>query len=187
MPISKLQAAQQQLDCSIRLLFNEDDMSSVITLSRAAFRVFFDIYPVIKPESTYGDSIAVLIRGMGWDKFNQITNQLKHADKDPEAMIDPHPVHAMIGIGIAITFYHQLTGNRMPEMQAFESIMSTLQPDVFGGPHDPDAEGYADFMKAVAKMKNATHSQLMEFGLGALHYLKTGNIEKSDPDPPMKN
>src|SRR5258707_8481139 len=159
MPISKLQAAQQQLDCAIRLLFNEDDMPSVITLSRAAFRVLYDIYPVVKPDGDFGSAIGSLIKGMGWDKFNLITNQLKHADNDADAMIDPHPVHAMVGIGLAITLYHQLTSSRTPEMQTFEILMSMLEPDVFAGTPDPEAEGYADFMNATKRMQEATHEQ----------------------------
>src|SRR5882672_3814058 len=131
MPVSKLQAAQQQLDCAIRLLFNLDDMPSVITLSRAAFRVLFDIYPVLKPDGDFGDALSGAIKGMGWPKFNAIANQLKHADNDANAMVDPHPIHAMVGIGLAVTLYHQLTSSRTPEMQAFEVVMSLLEPDVF--------------------------------------------------------
>jgi hypothetical protein len=187
MPISKLEAAQQQLDCAIRLLFNLDDMPSVITLSRAAFRVLLDIYPVQKPDGNFGTDIDGVIKRMGWPKFNKITNQLKHAENDPEAMIDPHPLHAMVGIGIAITIYHQITGSRTPEMQAFELVMSMTAPDVFAGPSDPDAEGYEDFMKAVDAMKNANHEQLMAMGRGSLHHLKTGKVLESDPNPPKMN
>ena len=119
MPITKLEAAQQQLDCAIRLLFNLEDMPSVITLSRAAFRVMFDIYPVLKPEGEFGEALDGVIKRMGWTKFNKIANQLKHADNDADAMIDPHPIHAMVGIGIAITLYHQIAdckfaGNNAP-------------------------------------------------------------------------
>lgn len=186
MAISKLQAAQQQLDCAIRLLFNLDNMPSVITLSRAAFRVLLDIYPVVKPGGDFGDALNGIIQRMGWAKFNEIANQLKHADNDASAMIDPHPIHAMVGIGLAVTLYHQLTGNRTPEMQAFEVVMSMLAPDAFAGPPDPAAEGYADFEKAVSHMQDATHEQLMEFGRGSLHFLKTGKIEETDPRPPIK-
>jgi hypothetical protein len=176
MPISKLEAAQRQLDCAIRLLFNLDDMPSVITLSRAAFRVLFDIYPILMPGGNFGTDIDGVIKRMGWPKFSKIANQLKHADSDAEAMIDPHPIHAMVGIGIAITIYNQITDSRTPEMQVFELIMSMTAPDVFAGPPDPEAEGYEDFMKAVDAMKNANHEQL-----------KTGEILESDPHPPKTN
>ena len=184
--IAKLEAAQRQLDCAIRLLFNLDDMPSVITLSRAAFRVLFDIYPVLKPDGKYRSDLDGVIKRMGWRKFSEIANQLKHADNDAHAMIDPHPIHAMVGIGIAITIYHQITDARTPEMQAFELVMWMTAPDVFAGPHDSAAEGYEDFLKAVEHMKNATHGQLMEMGRGALHHLKTGQIAETDPNPPKE-
>jgi hypothetical protein len=174
MEISKLEAAQRQLDCAIRLLFNLDDMPSVITLSRAAFRILFDIYPVLKPDGKFGSELNQVIKGMGWAKFNEIANQLKHAEKDAEATIQPHQMHAMVGIGIAITLYHQLTGRYTPEMEAFETLMSVLEPHVFAGPHDPDAEGYDDFIKVSNCLRDATHEQQMEFCRGSLHFLKTG-------------
>jgi hypothetical protein len=187
MQITKLEVAQRQLDCAIRLLFNLDDIPSVITLSRAAFRVLFDIYPVLKPDGNFGTDIDGVIKRMGWPKFNKIANQLKHADNDAEAVIDPYPLHAMVGIGIATTIYHQITDSRTPEMQAFELIMSMTAPDVFAGPHDPEAEGYEDFMKAVDAMKNASHEQLMAMGRGSLRQLKTGEILERDPHPPNTN
>lgn len=184
--ITKLEAAQRQLDCAIRLLFNLDDMPSIITLSRAAFRILFDIYPVLKPDGKYRCDLEGIIKRMGWSKFNEIANQLKHADNDAVTMIAPHPLHAMVGIGIAITIYHQISATRTPEMQAFELVMSMSVPDVFAGTNDPEAEGHEDFMNAVEHMKNATHEQLMEMGRGALHHLKTGEILETDPPPPKR-
>jgi hypothetical protein len=183
MPISKLQAAQQQLDCAIRLLFNLDDMPSVITLSRAAFRVLFDIYPVLKPDGDFGDALSGAIKGMGWPKFNAIANQLEHADNDANAMIDPHPIHAMVGIGLAITLYHQLTSSRTLEMQAFEVVMSVLEPDVFAGKPDPEAEGirglregYRVLTKCHARTANGVWSRV-----SPLSEDRQGRGERSPP------
>ena len=47
MPISKLEAAQRQLDCAIRLYFGNDDLLSVHALSHAAFRVIYDLHKPI--------------------------------------------------------------------------------------------------------------------------------------------
>lgn len=184
MPISKLEAAQRQLDCAIRLLFTLDDMPSVITLSRAAFRILLDIYPVLKPDGKFGAQLSQVIKGMGWSNFNKIANELKHAERDAEATIEPHQMHAMVGIGIAITLYHQITEAYTPEMQAFEMLMTILEPDVFGGPHDPSAKAYEDFIKARERLRDATHEQQMEFCRGSLHFLKTGIVADKDPSPP---
>ena len=43
MKISKLEAGSRQLDSAIRMFFNNEDILAVHTVSRAAFRVLFDI------------------------------------------------------------------------------------------------------------------------------------------------
>jgi hypothetical protein len=84
MEISKLEAAKRQLDCAVRLFLNDDDMSSIITLSRAAFRLSWDIYPIIANDG-FEQPFSKVIEHIGWANFNAIANFLKHADKDPEA------------------------------------------------------------------------------------------------------
>jgi hypothetical protein len=96
-------------------------------------------------------------------------------------MINATEVDAIIGIGLSITIYHQIARKRTNEMQAFEIIMSMLEPEVFSGPDDPEAEGYEMFKAAVAKLQNASHSQLMEFSRGTLHYLNTGEVHVREP------
>ena len=71
MPISKLEAAQRQLDCAIRLYFAEDDLLAVHTLSRAAFRILFDLYPQ-KSADEFSQNLEGLIKELGWGEFNRI-------------------------------------------------------------------------------------------------------------------
>jgi hypothetical protein len=66
-------------------------------------------------------------------------------------------------------------------MQAFEVIMTVLEPDAFAQPFDPQAEEHADFVKAVKYARIATHEELMELGRKSLHYLKTGEDEGIHP------
>ena len=98
MKISKQEAARRQLDCAIRLYFNDDDMSSIVTLSRAAFRLLWDLYPRIGADG-FEKPLSKLIELLGWSRFNEITNFLKHADKDPDAQMEPDAIHAKTGIG----------------------------------------------------------------------------------------
>jgi hypothetical protein len=167
MPITKLEAAQRQLDCAIRLFFNEDDLASVITLSRAAFRLLYDLYPNLTTDG-FDTELGKVIARMGWHKFNHIANQLKHADKDPDVEIEPDPVHAMTGIGLAAILYRRGTGKETPETFAFEAWMGVLQPDVFAGKPDPTAEGYSDFVKAVEYYMDAGHEARMKLGRSLL-------------------
>jgi hypothetical protein len=82
---------------------------SVITLSRAAFRVLLDIYPVLKPDGNFGTDIDGVIKRMGWPNSIRFPTSLSTLTTIQEAMIDPHPLYAMVAIGIAITIYHQIT------------------------------------------------------------------------------
>jgi hypothetical protein len=72
---------RRQLDAAIRMFFENEDVLAVHTLSRAAFRVLYDM-------TNEGDAKVALdahINKLGLDKFNKVTNFLKHADRDPDA------------------------------------------------------------------------------------------------------
>jgi hypothetical protein len=58
--------------------------------------------------------------------------------------------------------------------------VAVLEPDVFAGAPDPKAETYADFVKAIEHLQNATHEQLMESGRGSLHHLQAKS-ERTNP------
>ncbi len=160
MPITKLEAAQRQLNCAIRLLFDNDDLTSVITLSSAAFRLLYDLYPTLSQDGFRADVNKVIGR-YGWDRFNKFANYLKHADKDPSAQIEPHPIYAMTTIGFAVILYHRVTDAPTAETRAWDAFMAVVEPVVFAGPPDPNAEGYADFNSAVIQYKDASHEDKM--------------------------
>ena len=96
MPISKLEAAQRQLNCSIRLYFGEEDIFAVHTLSRAAFRILYDLYPTVRSDG-FSQNIEAIIFHMGWKRFNQVANFLKHAVSDPDGRQDLHVVKNISG------------------------------------------------------------------------------------------
>jgi hypothetical protein len=71
--ISKLEAARRQLDGSIRLYFENEDLLVVHALSRAAFRVFFDLQPA---RDDYKQLVERTISYLGSGNFNELTNFL---------------------------------------------------------------------------------------------------------------
>jgi hypothetical protein len=73
MQISKIEAARRQLDCAIRLYIADDDALSVHTLSRAAFRLLYDIYPTLMNDG-FSRDIEKLIEHFGWKNFNEAAN-----------------------------------------------------------------------------------------------------------------
>jgi hypothetical protein len=181
MEISKLEAARRQLDCAIRLYFNEDDMSSVITLSRAAFRLLWDIYPQSMSDG-FEQPFSKIIETLGWSQFNKIANFLKHADKDPDAQMEPDEIHAKTGIGLAVILYGRVTNGALsPEMKAWETIMTLEQPDIWDSHPDSSHEAYHDFRRGVEKYGHATREERLTLGRGFLRGFK--RIEQGlDPD-----
>jgi hypothetical protein len=171
MEISKLEAAKRQLDCAIRLYLNDDDLSSVITLSRASFRLLWDIYPTVANDG-FEKPLSKLIERIGWNKFNAITNFLKHADKDPETQMEPDAVHARTGIGFAIILYSRATDSYSPEMKAWETLMTLAEPDIWDSHPDPDHEGYEDFKRAVQKYNTASWEERLAMGRSFLRGFK---------------
>jgi len=154
MPISKLEAAQRQLDCAIRLYFAEDDLLAVHSLSRAAFRILFDLYPK-KSVDGFANDLAGLIEEFGWGEFNRISNFLKHADSDPDQVIDEeYETDTQMGIGFAIILHHRLAKSFTPEMRAFDEWMKITHPDHFKLPPDADPAIEADYRASVEVLKS---------------------------------
>jgi hypothetical protein len=158
MPISKIEAAKRQLDCAIRLYLAEDEELSVHTLSRAAFRLLYDIYPALRDDGFSGD-LEKLIQQFGWKNFNEAANFLKHADSDRNETYDLKESDTQMGIGFAIVLYRRLTGGYTPEMRAFDEWMKVSNPDKFNVPRDPDPaieEAYRDSVELLKTAPKAT-------------------------------
>ena len=172
MKITKLEAAKRQLDCAIRLYFSDDDISSVITLSRASFRLLWDLYPVLTNDG-FEKPLGKIIETLGWPRFHEITNFLKHADRDPEAQMEPHEVDVRTGVGFSIILYGRLTnGSLSPEMKAWETMMTLAEPEIWDSHPDLDAEGYEDFRRSVEKYKISSREERLAMGRGFLRGFK---------------
>jgi hypothetical protein len=171
MEISKLEAAKRQLDCAIRLFLNDDDLSSIITLSRSSFRLLWDIYPTIATDG-FEKPLSKVIEAIGWTQFNAIVNFLKHADKDPEAQMEPDEVHAQSGIGFSIILYSRATNAYSPEMKAWETLMTLAEPEIWDSHPEPDHEGYEEFRRAVERYKAATRKERLAMGRSYLRGFK---------------
>ncbi|HWN52047.1 MAG TPA: glutamine--tRNA ligase/YqeY domain fusion protein [Xanthobacteraceae bacterium] len=139
--VTKLEAGKRQLDAAIRMFFDDEDFLAIHTLSRAAFRVLFDI-------TAEGETKAALdahMKKIGRDKFNKITNFLKHAERDPDSEIDEDfylSTEAGLGMGSSLYFHHakELT----PEMKAFGLWSRLMRPKYFDLPQQL-AKDIADF------------------------------------------
>lgn len=153
MPISKLEAAERQLNCAIRLYLADDDLLAVHTLSRAAFRILFDIYPE-RSRDGFDRDLDRLIADLGWREFNRVTNFLKHADNDPEGILDnASEVETQMGIGFALILHCRIAGRYTPETMAFDMGIKLQNPDAFKLRPDLDPKFERAYREAIEHLK----------------------------------
>lgn len=167
--ISKLEAAERQLNCAIRMYFDEEDQLAVHTISRAAFRILYDVYPSMKDDG-YSSNIEAIILQMGWKRFNRGTNFLKHALDDPDGLIDIPELDTQLGLGIAGMLLYKLTGKITPEMRAFDAWMKVTHPDQFKVPPDPDID--TEYRQALTFLKTQPRGASLVMGKTLIAYFK---------------
>ena len=100
--------------------------------------------------------------------------------------MEPNEVYAVVGIGFSVIVYHRPTGNHTPETKTWDSWMSVMEPIVFSGDPEPEAEGYADFTKAVSYYSKRSREDRLAFGkslLDQIRVLPGGGNYVHRPDP----
>lgn len=132
--VTKVEAAQRQIDMAIRLLFNNEDPVGIHSIAAAGFRILRDLagkdntqtwqmlIQCIRPEMRQ--------RFFGNEVMNKLANFLKHADRDPNDIIDD--VDEIINDGIiflSCILYDDLSYKWTPEMRTFIIWYSGLYPD----------------------------------------------------------
>jgi hypothetical protein len=168
--VNKLETGERQIDAAIRMFFLNEDILAIHTLSRAGFRVLFDL-------TKEGESKVALdahIRKMGEKQFNEVTNFLKHADRDPDAELN-EDFHLFtetgIGFGAALYFHH--AKEMTPEMKAFTLWEALMRPQFWDLPAHL-AKDIAEW-KAVSKTdpdKIPTQANTRAFGMAILHWCR---------------
>lgn len=171
-PISKLEAARRQLDCAIRLLFENEDSLAVHTLGYAAFRVLYDLCNK-KDGNDFTEKWDTALRPYGWHVLTEVPNFLKHADNDPDATLRAHASESPTPtIGMACMMYRRLTGEMTPEMAGFHMWMRVLHPDHFSLPKDEDADFEAGYRQSVAQLKAQPWEARLMLGKATVEYCR---------------
>lgn len=132
--ISKLEAAQRQLDTAIDLWFEDRDGLSIFTLAFASLKVLLNLYPH-EADDGFGAVIDKLIdEAIGWKDFSKHANFLKHADRDPDAVLnDFHPDAGMPVMGLATLLYRRLNkGSLSLKMMALDSWIELVAAEELG-------------------------------------------------------
>ena len=126
--IDKREAARRQIDAAVRMLFNSEDVVGCATLVGAAYHILRDIAEVSGKSRSYNMFKAIIPPGKEskfWRIANSVPNFLKHADEDPEEVMDVD-----IDMWIDLTLlrssfiYRDLGFELTPEMLALQILVA---------------------------------------------------------------
>ena len=130
--ITKIQAAQRQIDAGIRMLFrNDDDPVAIHTVAMAGFRILRDLAEKSGSEHTIDSIIRPGKEAKFWGSLNSFSNFCKHADRDPNGISSSFREDANDSVLlIAATYYERLGYTWTKEMRVLGAWYGAIHPDV---------------------------------------------------------
>ena len=158
--ISKLDAAKRQLETAILLYFNSADPVSIHTLTGAAHGILTNLI-----ENKGGSSLIKLYVKTYIKKEFQIEigkkitlarNHFKHANQNPDFVLDFNPEGNDIFLHDACTMYQALTSERIPYLDIFISWYVMHNQNFFDLPSE-DKKLFKEFLN-VSKMDFLTQT-----------------------------
>lgn len=130
--VNKIEAARRQIDVAIRLLFNNEDPVAIHTLAMAAFKILKDLAKVHGNVFIHKTTQAVIRPGKEsdfWGKMHSFSNFLKHADKDPDGIVDNIKEEVNdLGLMLCARYYQDLGSQLTPEMTVLNGWCVALNP-----------------------------------------------------------
>ena len=119
--IDKFEAAQRQLDCAIRLWVADEDSLAIHTLAYAACCLLHDLLGNQKAE--------VLRKFEGSQRFGEVPNFVKHADRDPDYILNARSkLSGHLTLAFAIRLWEEHGREKTPEMNAFSEAVDPFKP-----------------------------------------------------------
>ena len=169
--ISKVDAAHRQLDTAIDMYFNDADALSCFTLTYAGFKVLLDIYPHHQ-EDGFAKQIDDLLGKEGWWHLSGVGNFLKHADRDPDGVLETfHPDLAYTVLGLATLLFRRITGEFSLKMKALDFWTETIGAKELGiSELDDNSERAAHYQQIIADLQTAPRHVRMAFAKGQYDY-----------------
>jgi len=131
--VTKLEAAQRQIDAAIRWLFKNEDPVAIHTIAAAGYRILKDLAE--KNNTQVWQMMNQCIRPEMRDIWrreveNKAANFLKHADTDPDGVLDNvDEIINDLTLFSACILYDDLGHKFTPEMEGFVIWYSGIFPD----------------------------------------------------------
>lgn len=131
--VDKIGAATRQIELAIRLLFQNEDPIGIHTLAVAGFRILRDLGKAKQSEiSQYlANVIKPKMEGKFWKVFSRAANFFKHADSDPEGVLEgvQEEVNDVL-ILFACFLYRDIEARWTPQMLAFVAWYIVIHPEL---------------------------------------------------------
>lgn len=169
--VTKIEAAKNQIDTSVLMFFRNDDPLSTHTVACAGLGIIEDLSKQSNKESSLSLILNQVVENKRGDMkkiLNEAQNFLKHADKDPEGVLEYNLDILEYYIFFACNSYHQFTGEMKGKIWGFMLWFSMVHPNLltFPGNIQIEAEKYVKkhgvpksiedrllMLKAIDKMK----------------------------------
>jgi hypothetical protein len=148
--IGKLDAARRQLDTALLLYFNHVDPVSIHTLGAAADGILRDLSTTPTLTQRGLEELPPELRTAIEKALKVPQNFLKHADRDPEEILDFAPGITELMLLDASAKYWELSGEKTPMTKAYEVWFSLQHPEYWA--HTSVAEGVLEASKMFGSL-----------------------------------
>jgi len=165
---NKVDAARCQTDVAIQLLFAGKNEFSVITLASAAFRTLRDLAEA-NGNCKWHESIKKIIRPGKekefWKAVNSSANFLKHADKDPDDLLEIDCRAVDLCLSACCTYYYSLGYEPTDEMKVLSAFVIIMYPDLLV---EDSARDLITSNEVMASIRNLTREESLSLCKDAL-------------------
>lgn len=131
--VSKQEAAKRQINTAIKCFFNDEDILSIHTLACAGLGIIEDLARKKHQPTSFSAIIDLVIperRREIENLFKKPQNFLKHADRDPDDILEYNPDLIDVYILLSCLSYQELTHEFSPEMKIYMLWFSFVYPNI---------------------------------------------------------
>jgi hypothetical protein len=164
--VTKLDAAQRQLDLAIRMLFGGADPVAVHTLVGVASIVLTDLVEHKMPDKSW-DRLAREANDLTKSQYFQIMrsaqNFLKHARDDPDGVLELDPVDTE-----SLAFWAVMNASELAPMSIEAQVFQLWYIASHSPLEDPSESPLREAIALVGDLRNAPRDQRLQVGLRTL-------------------
>jgi hypothetical protein len=136
--LTKQQAVRHLIHCAGRMIAAKEDPFAIQLLIQSADNLLIDITnkKKLKPVFSWDEHVKPEYKREVIRRIREISNFLKHADKDHDATLGVYEIAKLniLQLGICIINYHGLFGEWTDHMKLLFNVAAPIAPDAFAHP-----------------------------------------------------